>query len=244
MMHNRPSAKKVIFSLLLATVFSFGTAVQAQDGKALFTANCASCHNPLKDATGPALKGAEARWGDKAKLHAWVRNSQAVIASGDKYANELFAKWGRVAMTSFPTLSDEEIDAIFKYVESVQPPKAPEGPVGGAAKESGDNSLLFGILTLVLAVVALILLQVNSNLRKLADDKDGIPASEPVPFYRNKAYIALVVIVLFAAKTISLNSPSIIPTRYTPASTRSTVCTATVVHRNPNTLVFPPSTYV
>lgn len=197
MMHNRPSAKKVIFSLLLATVFSFGTAVQAQDGKALFTANCASCHNPIKDATGPALKGAEARWGDKAKLHAWVRNSQAVIASGDKYANELYTKWGRVAMTSFPSLADEEIDAIFKYVESVQPPKGPEGPVGGAAKESGDNSLLFGILTLVLAVVALILLQVNSNLRKLADDKDGIPASEPVPFYRNKAYIALVVIVLF-----------------------------------------------
>jgi len=41
------------------------------------------------------------------------------------------------------------------------------------------------------------LLQVNSNLRKLTDDKEGVRRGEPVPFYRNKAYIALVVLLLF-----------------------------------------------
>jgi len=40
---------------------------------------------------------------------------------------------------------------------------------------------------------------VNSNLKKLSDDKSGITATEPVPFYRNKAYIAFVAIILFVA---------------------------------------------
>ena len=33
----------------------------APDGKALFQANCASCHNPYKDATGPKLNGVDGR---------------------------------------------------------------------------------------------------------------------------------------------------------------------------------------
>lgn len=41
------------------------------------------------------------------------------------------------------------------------------------------------------------LLQVNSNLKKLTDEKEGIKAPHPVPFYRNKAYLLLVVILLF-----------------------------------------------
>ena len=31
----------------------------------------------------------------------------------------------------------------------------------------------------------------------MSDDKEGIPSSEPVPFYRNKMYITLLIIVLF-----------------------------------------------
>jgi len=38
---------------------------------------------------------------------------------------------------------------------------------------------------------------VNSNLKKMADEAEGQPAAEPVPFWRNKVYIALVTIVLF-----------------------------------------------
>jgi len=60
-----------------------------------------------------------------------------------------------------------------------------------------DNSLLFGILTLILAIIAVILLQVNSSLRKLSDEKEGILRSEPVPFYRNKSYLMLGILVLF-----------------------------------------------
>jgi hypothetical protein len=56
---------------------------------------------------------------------------------------------------------------------------------------------MYGVLTLILAIIMFVLLQVNSSLKKLSDDKEGIPSSEPVPFYRNKVYIAFAVLVVF-----------------------------------------------
>jgi hypothetical protein len=85
------------------------------------------------------------------------------------------------------------------------PPAQPQG--GGdtaaagqaAAKEetSNRNAIIFGIISIILAIVALILMQVNSSLKKLSDDKEGILRPEPVPFYRNKAYIALFALLMF-----------------------------------------------
>src|SRR4051794_1507900 len=103
-------------------------------------------------------------------------------------------------MNLFPNLADAEIDAILAYIKSVPAPGAANAAGGAAAEgtaEGGDNTLLFGILTLILAIVTLILLQVNSNLKKLSDERTGQPALEPVPFWRNKAYIAFVTILLF-----------------------------------------------
>ncbi|MGE5108273.1 MAG: cytochrome c3 family protein, partial [Sphingobacteriales bacterium] len=37
----------------------------------------------------------------------------------------------------------------------------------------------------------------NANLRKLSDDKEGVYRGEPIPFYRNKTYIATCIILLF-----------------------------------------------
>jgi hypothetical protein len=99
-------------------------------------------------------------------------------------------------MTAFPELKKEEVDAIMKYVDDYKPP-VKQGPAGGGEAPETDNSLLYGILTLVLAVVAFILLQVNSNLRKLTDEKEGIYRGEPVPFYRNKTYLMMAILVLF-----------------------------------------------
>ena len=172
----------------------------AQDGKALFQSNCASCHNPIKQVTGPALKGVSSRVPDQKLLHAWIRNNAAVLASGNKYFSDLYAQFNKTPMNMFPQLTDAEIDAIIKYVETYPEPGAgkPGGPDAGALKvEESDNSLLYGILTLILAVIMLVLLQVNSNLKKLSDDKSGIPSHEPIPFYRNKAYITMVVLLLF-----------------------------------------------
>ena len=196
----RSLAKIVSIFLFITLSSSIGNQLNAQDGKSLFSQNCASCHAVNKKLTGPALAGVEDRWPDKKNLHAWIKNNQAFLKTGDAYANKLYNEYNKTAMNLFPNLSDKDIDAILAYIKSV--PAAGAAPAGATATsaapaESSDSTLVFGLLTLILAVVALILLQVNSNLKKLSDDKSGIPATEPVPFYRNKAYIAFIAIVLF-----------------------------------------------
>jgi cytochrome c2 len=76
---------KVIAVLFIIGIAGFTSAqVSADAGKDLFKANCAACHS--KDmrsaATGPALGGSQAKWGDDVALYGWVRNSQAMVAKG------------------------------------------------------------------------------------------------------------------------------------------------------------------
>jgi mono/diheme cytochrome c family protein len=201
MIFLKPNAKKIaltgIFFLL-----SF-TAILAQDGKQLFAANCQSCHALNKNLTGPALAGLTERgpWGDRKNLYAWIHNPAAFMAN-DPYTQGLKAQYGSL-MPAFPQLSEKDIDAIVDYV--MAPPKETTPGGGGdaaaqAAKEqeaSSRNAIIFGIISIILAIIALILMQVNSSLKKLSDDKEGILRPEPVPFYRNKIYIALFALLMF-----------------------------------------------
>ena len=196
----RNLAKIVSIFLLITSSTAIGNQLNAQDGKALFSANCASCHAVNKKLTGPALAGVEDRWPEKKNLYAWIKNSAAFLKTGDAYANNLYNEYNKVAMNNFPGLSDADIDAILAYIKTVPAPgAAPAGgaAAGAAAPEETDNSLVFGILSLILAVVAIILLQVNNNLKKLSDEKLGVTPETPVPFYRNKRYIAFTAIILF-----------------------------------------------
>lgn len=181
-------------ALLLFNTFSV---VAAPDGKALFQANCASCHNPLKDATGPALQGVSKRVPSKDWIHNWVHNSASVIASGDKYANELFVKWNKTPMTGFPSLSNEEIDAIITYVEEYKAPGAATAgaPVSSQQPES-DNTMLFAIISIILLIAAVVLSSVNKVLSRAANTKAGLPSPSDVPFFRNKVVIATFAVVL------------------------------------------------
>ncbi len=194
MSRYRKIFNRIFASIFLVVLLSINIKSLAADGAALFKANCASCHKPDKDFTGPALKG----WKDRVPagdwVYKWVANSTE-LRQTDPYAKALFAKWN-AQMTAFGTqLKKDDIDAILKYVDDWTPPPPP----GGETKEGGgsDNSLLFGILTLVLALIAFVLLQVNSNLRKLSDEKEGVLRPEPVPAYKNKTYLMAGVLVLF-----------------------------------------------
>ena len=196
----RSLAKIVSIFLFITLSSSIGNQLNAQDGKALFSQNCASCHAVNKNLTGPALAGVEDRWPEKKNLYAWIKNSAAYLKTGDPYAVKLYNDYNKTAMNLFPSLTDQDIDAILAYIKTV--PAVGAAPVAGAAaeapkEESSDSTLIFGLLTLILAVVSLILLQVNSNLKRLSDDKAGMPGANPVPFYRNKAYIAFIAIILF-----------------------------------------------
>jgi len=192
--------KKIVFQsiALVAIVLFSNFSSSAQDGKAIFQANCASCHNPLKDATGPALQGVDKRVPSKEWLYNWIHNSAKVISSGDKYANDLYNKWNKAAMTAFPQLSNAEIDAVIKYVNDYKAPSAT--PAAGAATQNApeeDNSNMYILVTLALLVLMVILWKVNSGLKRVANEKQGLPNVKEIPFYRNKLFVAIAIILAF-----------------------------------------------
>lgn len=194
MSRYRKICKKLFASLFLTASLLFADKIFAQDGEALFKANCASCHKPDQDFTGPALKGAREREPNPEWAYTWVNNTTTMVET-DPYAKALKAKFNNQVMQKF-NLKKEEIKAILDWADNYKPPVAPTGQAGPATET--NTSFIFGILTLVLALIAFILLQVNSNLRKLSDEKSGILRTEPVPFYKNKTYIMAAILVLFA----------------------------------------------
>lgn len=169
-------------ALVAFAFFSFTYNLHAQEGdpvagEALFKGNCASCHFPHKDMTGPALQGARQRWIDNSseeQFYAWIKNSGNVIASGDAYANKLFKKWNNTAMTP-QAVTDEGIDNIFAYVESYVDVTAPTA-VGGdvvIVDNSESSSLYWWLLAGLLIVVIAVVGGVKGNLAALSRDQDG-----------------------------------------------------------------------
>lgn len=195
----KPIGQRLTVLFLSLFVFSV-ISVSAQDGKALFMSKCAACHNIYKKGTGPALMGLEERhkWADHNELLAWIKNP-AKYMEGDAYTQGLKAEYGSL-MLGFPDITLPEVDAIVKYINDDVANKAKgpgETPGAPTPDSSNQNAIIFGVISLILAIIALILMQVNSNLKKMSDDVEGILRPEPVPFYRNKVYIAMAAIVFF-----------------------------------------------
>ena len=148
-------------------------------GKQLFNQNCAACHALNRKMTGPALANVETRLYDdegldKEWLYAWVKNSAGVIASGDSYANKIYAEYNQAAMTAFPTLSNQDIDDILAYTAAPPPtpvvatPTATDG--GGGASAGGiSNEIVLGALALVFGLLVVMLILVNNTLRRIAE---------------------------------------------------------------------------
>ena len=195
-------ALKLALTVLCFIIFSAFNIGFSQDGAALFRTKCASCHIMGQDATGPNLVGVLDRWGGNVDhLKTWILNYTKAISAGYPQALAV-EKYSPTAMQIFEgSLNDVELDAIVKYVNDWKPPTptngTDEGGVGGGKKDN-SNAVIFAVISLILGIIALILMQVNSNLKKMSDDAEGIHRPEPVPVYRNKVYIAMFALVCFA----------------------------------------------
>lgn len=152
----------------------------AQGGEKLFQQNCASCHKPNKDMTGPALQGARDRWienSSEENFYLWIQNSGNVIASGDAYAKELFNKW-KSPMTP-QNLTKEQIDEIFVYVEGYTDP-IPQGPAGETAAEGTEDQetstwfwwVIGGLMVVVIFTVG----GIKGQLNNISREQDGLQA--------------------------------------------------------------------
>jgi len=176
---------KCFKSLALLLLLAFTTSFFAQDGdpvkgKSLFNANCAACHKLDKKMTGPALRNVEARLSesqglDRDWIYAWIRNSSAVIKSGDAYANKIYAEYNKSAMTAFPQLSDEDINNILAYTaeEKKSPKPSVENKVTGqqvgSPSGSGMNkNMILGGFVALFFLLFLALVLINKTLRSFA----------------------------------------------------------------------------
>ncbi len=191
------------------------TLLPAQDadldaGKELFRNQCATCHNKdmKSNLTGPALGGVEERWAafPQEDLYSWIRNSQAMIASGHPKAVELWNQWKPVAMNAFPNLTDQEIKNILAYIDGVYKGTygtkvvGPAGAVATTAVPEKPNNLpLFIALALILGILAIVLARIVSNLNYILQVREGQePARRQtlVEILTSKGVIAFVIFAL------------------------------------------------
>ena len=124
-------------SVAVLTLWFGGQQAIAQDGEQLFKAKCNTCHMVDKNSTGPNLKGVKQKWTDAGEgelIYEWVKNSEALIASGkSKMANEIKG-FSPSAMTP-QVVTNEELDAILNYIDTYTPPVTT--PTDGAITAGG-----------------------------------------------------------------------------------------------------------
>jgi len=146
-------AKRISFITALSLITTIS--VNAQDGESLFKTKCAACHSVgANRLVGPGLEGINEKrtqeW-----LISWIKDSQALIASGDADANAIFEEYNKSPMIPFADMSDEEIIAMLDYIDTqssggdataaseTEEAAAPAAPVEYASEDVEAGKLLF-----------------------------------------------------------------------------------------------------
>lgn len=170
----------IAIGLLLSTsayVYAQGDPVKGQE---LFKANCTACHALDKQVVGPALADVETRVKeeggvDRDWLYKWIKDNESLRKSGDKYANEIFEKYNKNVMQTFPNLTDADIDNILAY--TADPPAETAAADNTAAADSQSSaealelakkqSINSKVILVSLISIALLLFWVLFKLRQL-----------------------------------------------------------------------------
>ena len=199
--------------IVLLSFFSSFTAIAQDDeaiqaGKKLFNANCAACHKLNKRAVGPALRGVSAKY-DREWLYTWIKNSTAMVKSGDAQAVAIYEEYNGSVMTSFPQLSNEDIDNIIAYTDYIPPAPVASATVPGAAPgQSGssgvNNNIILGALALVFFILIVMLFLVQKTLLRIAvaSGVDIKPEAKPkrtpiwLAFVQNQFLVMVSVVLL------------------------------------------------
>jgi mono/diheme cytochrome c family protein len=201
------------FVLSLGFLFSFAEVDKAawNEGKALFKGNCAACHNPKADGTGPALMGVTARWegagefkgkSGKQWLYIWIKNYNDAVNGGYKYAVDMAAS-RPAAMNVFATLKDADIDKMLLYIENPDaygapaPTTATTAGTGEGNKGAESPSSTLYIFIFFLVVLVAILVGVTNKLDKIIAEKEGQPQVVKVPFYKRPNFVVALVLIAF-----------------------------------------------
>ena len=171
--------RKTYLLALLALSVSFAKADVAE-GEKLFNANCTSCHALNEKVVGPALSGVDKKY-DEAWLIKWIKNSQALVKSGDAKALKVYNENNQSVMTSFENLSDDQVKSILAYIKT--PPVAPAATASAegdgssaAAKETGgfySNTTFYALVTMaaILLIIVFVLYRIRNTVQGIFAQK-------------------------------------------------------------------------
>jgi cytochrome c2 len=193
-MKRSSQKKRPISSFLITTIFLLCAAISfagnAENGLKLFKSNCASCHNMEKKINGPALIGVLERVPSEEWLYKWIKNNNALRATGDAYANQIYNEYGGAVMTGFAWMSDEQLGDIITYITTYEPPVAVAGGETGLIdceerEEKKEETYLFVILGVVMLLLLIIVIftGINRSLKGLKAYKEGALVEENKTFY-------------------------------------------------------------
>ena len=172
--------KSLAFAAITFSIAAFSNFASAQ-GEGLFKAKCATCHMTHKASTGPKLSGVRAKWAaggaKEGSIYQWVNNWQTAAAN-DPYAAEV-SKVMPSAMSAFPDLKKEDIDAILDWVDAQPDPK----DVGGTTLKPGEvlpetpveeesNSWIWLIMGVIFVVVIMAVGGVRRQLKIATSDDE------------------------------------------------------------------------
>ena len=174
---------------IILSTFSLANAQDAGKGYELFEANCTACHQIDGKLIGPELRNVEKRVQEQAGLgkewlHAWIKDNKALRASGDAYANKIFAEYNNTEMLAFPNLSDGDIDNILAYTadpdggkkafDDAKAAKKKEAAAAKAAAAGNGGGAGTGVIAVGFVVLAALLLwilvRVNALVKATATD--------------------------------------------------------------------------
>ena len=109
--------KLKLFILALVAVTFVRATPPLEEGKTIFAARCASCHNINKVVVGPALANVHERHSIDWIVN-FVHSPQTLIKNGDKAAVALFNQFNHIQMPDHPDLTADNIKNIVEYIKS------------------------------------------------------------------------------------------------------------------------------
>ena len=102
-------------------------------GAKIFEANCKTCHRIDQKLIGPPLAGVLDRR-DSLWVVRMIRNSSALIASGDPTAVALFNQYNKTTMTSFGSFSDQDLRHLLEFLRIESKPRKTPKPAPSQAE--------------------------------------------------------------------------------------------------------------
>ncbi|MCC6722569.1 MAG: c-type cytochrome [Bacteroidia bacterium] len=164
--------KPKISSVFLSAIFLFtisNKSIAQSSGEDAFKQTCAACHTVGGGKlVGPDLKNTNQRHSEE-WLIKFIKSSQTVVKSGDKYADSIFNAFGKTIMPD-QALDDSKIKDIIAYIadksagkttasatSAVNPDAAATATTDGSKSTDSlyttTNIILFGIIVFLMIVI-------------------------------------------------------------------------------------------